>query len=171
VRFITYIVHTDWTYQHVLFQVYTIISMLLNQQPMSSIASTKYSLKTVLASLRIKLYLFKKKQLQYVDGIEMYTYTATGCKHESANRCDQVLGCCAYFGWHLCNIIIALVIVIFLWNDLLLTHRNWRSYFTGHGTWLLIFCFERLVMVISHGVPKNFQLKICNQYRKCTRRI
>jgi len=114
VRFITFIVPTDGTYQHILLQVYTIVSMLLNQQPVSSIVSTKYSLKTVLASIRIKLYLFKKKQLQYVERIEMYTYTATGCKHESVNRCDQVLGCCAYFGWHLCNIIIALVIVIFL---------------------------------------------------------
>jgi len=92
VRFITYFVHTVGTYQHVLLQVYTIVSMLLNQRPVSSVVSTKYSLKTVLASIRIKLYLFKKKQLQYVEGIEMYTYATTGCKHESANRYDQVLG-------------------------------------------------------------------------------
>lgn len=85
-RYITYIVHTVGTYEHVLLQVFTIVSMLLNQQPMSSIVLTKYSLKAVLARVRIKLYLFKKKQLQYVEGIEMYTYTATGCKHESANR-------------------------------------------------------------------------------------
>jgi len=86
VRFITGIVRTVGTYQHVLLQVFTIISMLLNQQLMSSTVLTKYSLKTVLARVRIKLYLSKKKQLQYVEGIEMYTYTTTGCKHESANR-------------------------------------------------------------------------------------
>jgi len=86
VRFVTYIVHTVGTYQHVLLQVFTIVSMLPNQQPVSSAALTKYSLKTVLARVRIKLYLFRKKQLRYVEGIEMYTYAATGCKHESANR-------------------------------------------------------------------------------------
>jgi len=80
-----------------------------------------------------------------VEGIEMYTYTTAGCKHKSANRYDQVLGWCAYFGWHLCNIVIALVIVIFLWNELLPTHRNWRSYFNRHGIWLSKFCFEGLV--------------------------
>jgi len=144
VRFITYDVHTVGTYQRVLLQVFTIVSMLLNQQPVSSVVSTKYSSKTVLERVRIKLCLFKKKQLPYVEGIEMYTYTATGCKHESANRQDQVLGCCAYFGWHLCNIIIGFVIVTFHWNWLLLTLCNRWSYFNRHGIWLSK-CFEGLV--------------------------
>ena len=85
-RFITYIVYTDRTYQHILLQVFIIISMPLNQQQMSSSVLTKYSLKTVLVRVRIKLYLFKKNKFQYVAGREMYTCTAAGCKHKSGNR-------------------------------------------------------------------------------------
>jgi hypothetical protein len=71
----------------VLLQVFIIVLMLLNRQQMSSIVLTKYSFKTVLARVRIKLYLFKENKLQTsICGKYRNVYTVIGYKHNSANR-------------------------------------------------------------------------------------